>query len=95
VTFKGGGFSVSYNASSASTTQTRATGPVTYYFYYRDATNGGGSKALNFTTNQDDLSTYPDINYLGLITIAIPAGSSSGSGRQTGAGGGAGSLPAR
>jgi hypothetical protein len=95
VTFKGGDFAVSYSASSASTTQTRGTGPVTYYFYYRDATNGGGSKALNFTTNQDDLSTYTDINYLGLITIAIPAGSSGGSGVQTGAGAGAGSLPAR
>jgi hypothetical protein len=95
VTFNGGGFAVSYSASSASTTQTRGTGPVTYYFYYRDATNGGGSKALNFTTNQDNLSTYTDINYLGLITIAIPAGSSGGSGVQTGAGAGAGSLPAR
>jgi hypothetical protein len=94
VTFAGGGFSGSYSASSASTTQTRGTGPVTYYFYYRDATNSGGSKTLYFTTSQPDLSAYPDIVYLGLITIAIPAGSSGGSGRQTGAGGGAGSLPA-
>lgn len=99
VSFQGGGYTTSYSASSASTTQTRGTGPVTYYFYYRDANNSGGSKTLNFTTNQSDLSAYPDVVYLGLLTIAIPAGTGTGSGTQFTlggqSGGGAGALPAK
>lgn len=84
VTVRGGSFSVSYNASSGSTTQARNT-TQTYYFYYVDPTNVGGSQTLHFTTNVYDLSAQDGIVNIGNCSITVP---SSGGGSGAGGGGG-------
>lgn len=75
---------VNYNAASASTTQARGT-TVTYYFYFIDPNQQGGSQTLQFTTNVYDLSAQDGIVNLGNCSITVPA---SGGGSGSGGGGG-------
>jgi hypothetical protein len=88
----GGGFPVSYNASSGSVTQAAGT-TATWYLYYRDPTSSGGSKTLGMTIYPQDLAAYPDVVRIGSATVTVASGGGGSSGTGSGGGGGSGDPP--
>jgi hypothetical protein len=85
VTLMGGGISLNYAASSGSVTQSAGT-TTTWFLYYRDAAQGGGSLPLNITTNPGGAASWPDSIFLGTAQVTV----NSGGGGTGGTGGGGG-----
>lgn len=86
VTLQGGGISLNYGASSGSVTQTAGT-TTTWFLYYRDAAQDGGTLPLAITTNPGGAASWPDSIFLGTASVTVNAGG-GGSGGTGGGGGG-------
>ncbi|GAC1627676.1 MAG: hypothetical protein NVS9B10_16920 [Nevskia sp.] len=84
-----GSASISFNALSASATQTRGSS-ATYYVYADDATYAGGSPNLFATVSAAPTAQGDGRVYFGSFNVTVPAGATSGSG---GTGGGSRLLP--
>lgn len=88
-TYRKGGITKSYAASSAAVTGTGGT-TVPYYLYYVDAAFAGGSKTLQTTTDPDVPFASADNVVVGQVSVAFPSSGSGGGGGDTGGGGGGG-----
>ena len=85
VTLQGGGININYGASSGSVSQAAGT-TSTYFLYYRDAAQAGGSLPLAITTNPGGAASFPDSIFLGTASVTVASGGGGSSG--TGGGGG-------
>jgi len=86
VTLQGAGTNLNYAASSGSVTQTAGT-TTTYFLYYIDNAQAGGSLPLNITTNPGGPASWPNGMLLGTATVTVASGG-GGSGGTGGGGGG-------
>ena len=84
-TLQGGGIFLNYAAASGSVTQA-AGSTTTWFLYYLDPTQSGGSLALHITTNPGGAASFADSVFLGTATVTIASGGGGSSG--TGGGGG-------
>lgn len=86
VTLQGGGISLNYGASSGSVTQSAGT-TSTWFLYYLDPTQSGGSLALHITTNPGGAASFASSIFLGTAVVTVASGG-GGSGGTGGGGGG-------
>jgi hypothetical protein len=86
VTLQGAGTNLNYAASSGSVTQAAGT-TTTYFLYYIDDAQAGGSLPLHITTNPGGPASWPNGMLLGTATVTVASGG-GGSGGTGGGGGG-------
>jgi len=86
VTLQGAGTNLNYAASSGSVTQSAGT-TSTWFLYYIDDAQAGGSLPLHITTNPGGCASFPNGMLLGTATVTVASGG-GGSGGTGGGGGG-------